>query len=297
MAAVTLYKLTDAQGQTHGDGTVNIQWGAGITHTAAGPADGALCSASWIHGYEHPLVAVLMNPIHANLKNPQLWKCNGEIGKRDGQLKCGCRALTTVELLPLPEITTEQKARFAIGCAWPRASESWKKWATAWLSGKDRTAGRRAAGRRGRRRGRRRGGGGGGAAAAGRRRRRAAAWAAEAAAEARRRRRRAAAWAAEAAAGGLQSHCYRGVGNRGPAYRGAVSGGGKTVKLKGLAWAGAASLARPWKKCGQARWRRRNDAEPEGARRRCGRRAATGAWSWRAVQPGGGLRAAGGAGD
>jgi hypothetical protein len=140
MAAVTLYKLTDAQGQTHGDGTNHTQWGAGITHEAKGPADGPLCSASWIHAYEHPLVAVLLNPIHANLKNPQLWSCRGEIGKRDGPLKCGCRALTTVEVLPLPEITTEQRVRFAIGCAWPRASVAWKKRATGWLSGKDRTA-------------------------------------------------------------------------------------------------------------------------------------------------------------
>ena len=136
----TLYKLTDSEGQTHGGGTVNIQWGPGVTHEAAGPADGPLCSASWIHAYEHPLLAVLLNPIHANLKNPQLWACKGEIGNRDGPLKCGCRALTTVELLPLPQITTEQKVRFSIGCAWPRASESWKKWATDWLSGKDRTA-------------------------------------------------------------------------------------------------------------------------------------------------------------
>ena len=140
MAEVTLYKLTDSEGQTHGGGTVNIQWGAGVTHEAAGPENGLLCSASWIHAYEHPLVAVLLNPIHADLKNPQLWSCRGEIGKRDGPLKCGCRKLTTVEILPLPEITTEQKVRFAIGCAWPRASDVWKKWAAGWLSGKDRTA-------------------------------------------------------------------------------------------------------------------------------------------------------------
>ena len=140
MAAVTLYKLTDAQGQTHGDGTNHTQWGAGVTHEAAGSTDGPLCSSSWIHAYEHPLVAVLLNPIHADLKNPQLWKCSGEIGKRDGPLKCGCRALTTVELLPLPEITTEQRVRFAIGCAWPQGSAAWKQWAADWLRGKDRTA-------------------------------------------------------------------------------------------------------------------------------------------------------------
>jgi hypothetical protein len=168
----TLYKLTDDQGQTHGDGTKNIQWGAGITHKAAGPANGPLCSASWIHAYEHPLLAALLNPIHADFKSPQLWSASGVVGKRDGQLKCGCRQLTTVEQIELPKILIEQRVRFAIGCAWARASHKWQSWAQDWLDGKDRSA--EAA--------------------------RAAGWAARAAAEAARAAARAAAEAAWAAA-------------------------------------------------------------------------------------------------
>jgi hypothetical protein len=137
----TLYKSTGASGQSY-DGT---QWGAGVTHEATGPADGPLRSSSWIRVYEHPLVALLLNPIHENLDSPQLWVCQGEIGKREGPLKCGCRKLTTVEVLPLPTITTEQRIRFAIGCAWPEASATWRDWAANWLAGKDRTAARAAA--------------------------------------------------------------------------------------------------------------------------------------------------------
>jgi len=33
-----------------------------------------LCSSSWFHCYDHPLLAVLLNPIHANFKNPLLFE-------------------------------------------------------------------------------------------------------------------------------------------------------------------------------------------------------------------------------
>lgn len=39
----------------------------------------------------------------------------------DGQLKCGCKTLTTVREIPLPAITTEMRVRFAILCA----KEAW----------------------------------------------------------------------------------------------------------------------------------------------------------------------------
>ena len=63
-----LYKLTDSCGRTR-DGT---RWGPGVSHSGTGK--GELCGPGWIHAYEHPLVAVLMNPIHANFQNPRLWE-------------------------------------------------------------------------------------------------------------------------------------------------------------------------------------------------------------------------------
>ena len=130
----TLYKLTDSDGKTL-NGT---QWGPGVSHSGTG--DGGLCGPGWIHAYEHPLVAVLMNPIHADFKNPRLWEAEGEIAIRDGQLKCGCKTLTTVREIPLPEITEEMRARFAILCAKEVCADlSWNAWADKWLSGEDRS--------------------------------------------------------------------------------------------------------------------------------------------------------------
>jgi hypothetical protein len=129
-----LYKLTDSCGKARND----TQWGPGISHSGTG--EGGLCGPGWIHAYEHPLIAVLMNPIHANFPNPRLWEAEGEVGLRDGHLKCGCATLTTVREIPLPSITTEMRVRFAILCAKEVcACLSWNAWADRWLSGGDRT--------------------------------------------------------------------------------------------------------------------------------------------------------------
>ena len=129
-----LYKLTDSYGKTRG----GTQWGPGVSHSGTG--EGELCGPGWIHAYEHPLVAVLMNPIHADFKYPRLWEAEGEVGLRDGQLKCGCKTLTTVREIPLPSITTEMRVRFAILCAKEvYACLSWNAWADRWLSGEGRT--------------------------------------------------------------------------------------------------------------------------------------------------------------
>ena len=129
-----IYKLTDSCGKTRND----TQWGPGVSHSGTGV--GELCGPGWIHAYEHPLVAVLMNPIHANIQNPRLWEAEGEIAMRDGQLKCGCKTLTTVREIPLPSITTETRVRFAILCAKEECADlPWNAWADRWLSGEDRS--------------------------------------------------------------------------------------------------------------------------------------------------------------
>ena len=136
---ITLYKLTDSCGKTRND----TQWGPGVSHSGTG--EGELCGPGWIHAYEHPLIAVLLNPIHANFQNPRLWEAAGEVGLRDGQLKCGCKTLTTVREIPLPAITTEMRVRFGILCAKEVCAVlSWNAWADKWLSGEDRTQAARA---------------------------------------------------------------------------------------------------------------------------------------------------------
>jgi hypothetical protein len=131
---IKLYKLTDRDGQTWG----GTQWGPGVSHSGTG--EGELCGPGWIHAYEHPLIAVLMNPIHARFQTPRLWEAEGEVGLRDGQLKCGCKTLTTVREIPLPAVTTEMRVRFAILCAMEVcAYRTWNAWADKWLSGEDRS--------------------------------------------------------------------------------------------------------------------------------------------------------------
>ena len=123
-----LYKLTDEKGQTRG----GTQWGPGVSHSGTGC--GGLCSPGWIHAYEHPLLAVLLNPIHGDFKTPRLWEAEGEIALRDGQLKCGCVTLTTIRELPLPHVTTEMRVRFAILCAQRVCRDAaWNGWANGWL--------------------------------------------------------------------------------------------------------------------------------------------------------------------
>lgn len=129
-----LYKLTDQNLQTY-KGT---QWKNGERKTASGTGD--LCSSGWLHAYEHPLLAVLLNPIHANFDDPRLFEAEGKIGKRDGQLKVGCTELTLTKEIPLPIITTEQRVKFAIACALTvDQSPEFRAWASKWLTGKDRS--------------------------------------------------------------------------------------------------------------------------------------------------------------
>jgi len=131
-----LYKLTDKDDRTQG----GCQWGPGVEHSGTG--EGELCGPGWIHAYEHPLLAILHNPIHANFDptTMHLWECEGEISKRDGQIKCGCKTLRTIREMPVPAVTLEQRVKYAILCALKVNTDAgFSAWAAAWLSGQDRT--------------------------------------------------------------------------------------------------------------------------------------------------------------
>ena len=135
-----LYKLTDENGDTFN----HTHWSEGTKHEIAKKLRDntkPLCSEHYIHAYENPLVAVFMNPIHSNFKNPILWQATGWVQKRDGQLKCGCFSLKTLKKIPLPALTMNQKIRAAIYCSLIRTqTETYRTWAANWLSGKDRSA-------------------------------------------------------------------------------------------------------------------------------------------------------------
>ncbi len=131
-----LITLTDQNMQTHNE----FQWELGVWKEAPGAGD--LCSAGWLHAYEHgPELAIALNPIHARIKNPRVFRAVGS-GRvlRDGQLKIGVQRLQLVEELPAPVIGAEALARWAILCAREACRDAaFLAWSDAWLSGEDRS--------------------------------------------------------------------------------------------------------------------------------------------------------------
>ena len=130
-----VFKLTDKFSRTK----YNTQWGNNVSHAAKG--DGKeLCSNGWIHYYTHPLIAVLMNPIHADFASPKLWEAEASGKIINEALKSGCKTLTTIKEIPLPEISRVQRVAFGILCAKEVCKgKAWNKWADKWLSGEDRS--------------------------------------------------------------------------------------------------------------------------------------------------------------
>ena len=127
------FKLTDENGETFNQ----TRWAIGTTHSGTGKGD--LCGEGWIYVYTDPLLAVLLNSIHADFIRPRLFKGVGSgKAKSDDGLKVGVETFTATEELPLPVVTTKQRVRFGILCAISVYSEpNFVRWATAWLAGRD----------------------------------------------------------------------------------------------------------------------------------------------------------------
>lgn len=94
------YKLTTQDMQTYG----GFRWEIKVKQTIGNPSK-ILCSAGVFHFYDSPEIAVIMNPIHANIDNPRVWEVEIDgIVAHDGT-KGGCHEMTLVRELPLPIIT------------------------------------------------------------------------------------------------------------------------------------------------------------------------------------------------
>jgi hypothetical protein len=79
------YKLTDKNMQTHN----GFQWKLDKWYKVSG--NGPLCEKGWFHLYHHPLLAVLLQPIHVDFKLPMRLfeaECKGK-SKDDCGLKIG----------------------------------------------------------------------------------------------------------------------------------------------------------------------------------------------------------------
>ena len=137
-----LYKLTDQNWRTRAGKFNECQWGENITH--GGTGEGELCGPGWIHAYTDPLLAVFFNPIHAQIESPILWIAEGEIAINDHGVKVGCKTLTTKKIVNAPEVAMTNRIAFGILCAMQvykvYKDPGFRKWATKWIDGSDRTS-------------------------------------------------------------------------------------------------------------------------------------------------------------
>jgi hypothetical protein len=137
----TLYKLTDQQRYT-GHNHIKTRWRVGFRPPRLS-GDGELCSGSWYHAYDHPLLAVFHNPIHAGFTSPRCCTvevAGDDVGRLDGPLKVGFRTGRVTGWVDLPEVTPVQRVAYGIYCALIVYDDSdYVGWAEQWLSGEDRS--------------------------------------------------------------------------------------------------------------------------------------------------------------
>jgi len=129
------YKLTDQNMKTYN----GFQWKIGKKMITSG--SGELCSSGWLHCYSDPNLAILFNPIHANIQNPRLFKveCAG-LHKTDKGLKEGFTEMTIIEEITIPSISSIQKIEFSIYCSLQVYKDSnYVNWANNWLNNIDRS--------------------------------------------------------------------------------------------------------------------------------------------------------------
>ena len=128
------YKLLTQDLKSH-----NTQWQIGVPITIQKEGN-EMCTNQVLHCYNHPLLAVLFNPIHAKIQNPKLFEISvDQIVNTDG-LKFASKSQTLIEEISLPQINTEQRIEFAIKVAKLVCEDSkWNTWADSWLDGSDRS--------------------------------------------------------------------------------------------------------------------------------------------------------------
>ena len=139
MKTVNVYKLTSQALTTYN----GFQYKVGVP-TIRTSGEGPLCTSGWLHCYTDPLLALLMNPIHAAIHCPRLWFAEALAPLKDdgdGGTKIGTRQLTLIREISYVPLTTEQVVTFGIICAQQVCCEpQWQAWAENWLTGKDRSA-------------------------------------------------------------------------------------------------------------------------------------------------------------
>jgi len=133
------YKLVTQEYRTREGYDNETKWEIGVK-VEAKPGSMELCTDTVVHFYDDPLLAVLMNPIHAEIENPRMLEVeiHGEVVTNG--TKCGAKSLTPIREIEVPEITMTQRIAFGLLCAKEsRKDEGFSTMVDQWLSGKDRT--------------------------------------------------------------------------------------------------------------------------------------------------------------
>ena len=133
------YKLVDKEGYTRRGETGETFWFDGLEKIAQGYCN-ELCTSDVIHYYDHPLLAVLFNPIHANIPDPRLITIEIDRDVAHDGLKGGCKSAKFAEEIKLPVLTIEQRVEFAIKISLKYYKDTgYLEWAKNWLVGKYRS--------------------------------------------------------------------------------------------------------------------------------------------------------------
>jgi hypothetical protein len=110
-----LFKLVEKDYTTYNK---SMTWEIGRTNSVPKTVNPLLCSSDVIHCYKNLNLGLLLNPIHANIKNPIILECTGEIVVEDYGKK-GVFQLTPIKKIRTPAWVKNNKVRilFAIFCA------------------------------------------------------------------------------------------------------------------------------------------------------------------------------------
>jgi len=129
------YKLTTQDLTTYND----TKWVLNEWKETRGT--GKLCTEGWLHCYTSPLLAILLNPIHADINSPKLFKCEvdgnclEDYGRKEGWTR-----MRLIEEMEIPQLSNINKIAFGILCALEvYKDKKWVTWANNWLENKDRS--------------------------------------------------------------------------------------------------------------------------------------------------------------
>jgi class 3 adenylate cyclase len=130
------YKLTDHLNRS-ADGR---EWSEGAHYGVTG--FGGPDNDSRIRLYASPGLAALLNSQNERFRLPRLWEATVDVEVNPGDAIVACREVTATRLVPLPTLTAQHHAQFAVHCA--RAAyegglheTEFRAWVDCWLAGQD----------------------------------------------------------------------------------------------------------------------------------------------------------------